>query len=137
MVNSTIAKLYNTIMEQKISTWVESTSKRALGQVGFRPKHSIVDHLVTLRVIMEESWLQGKTIYCCFVNFKKAFDSVPQSELWNRMVEIDMQLEYRVVVACLYEKVKRQLKLDSGFSQYFLSNMGVKQGCPLSLTLFG
>ena len=84
---------------------------------------------------MEESRLQGKTLYCCFVDFKKAFDIVPQSELWNRMAEIDMPLEYRV--ARLYEQVKCQLKMDSGFSKHFLSNMGVKQGCPLSPTLFG
>ena len=50
-------------MEQKVSAWVESQNKRALGQAGFRPKHSTVDHLVTLRVIMEESRLQGKTLY--------------------------------------------------------------------------
>ena len=43
MGSSTTANLYSTIMEQKISTWAESTSKRALGQAGFRPKHSIVD----------------------------------------------------------------------------------------------
>ena len=43
IVSSTIAKLCSTIMEQKISTWAKSTSKRALGQAGFRPKHSIVD----------------------------------------------------------------------------------------------
>ena len=90
-------------MEQKISTWTESTNKRTLGQAGFRPKHATVDHLVTLRVIKEESRLQGKTLYCGFVDFKKAFDTVPRSELWNRMVEIDMPLKDRVGVACLYE----------------------------------
>ena len=136
MVSSTIAKLYSTIIEQNISTWSESTSKKAVGQVGFRPKHSIVDHLVTLRVIMQESRLQGKTLYCCFVDFKKVFDTVPRSELYYRMVEIDMSLGYRVVT-CLHEQVKCQLKMDSGFSKNFLSNMGVKQGCPLSPTLFG
>ena len=55
MVSSTMAKLYSTIMEQTISTWAESTSKISLGQAEFRPKHSTVDHLVTLRGIMEES----------------------------------------------------------------------------------
>ena len=64
-------------MEQKISVWAESASKRAPGQAGFRPKHSIVDHLVILRVIMEESRLQGKTLHCCFLYFKKAFDTEP------------------------------------------------------------
>ena len=137
MVSSTIAKLYSTIMEQKISAWAESHNIRALGQAGFRPKHSTVDHLVTLRVIMEESRLQGKTLYCCFVDFKKAFDTVPRSELWNRMVEIGMPSEYRVAVARLYEEIRCQLETENGFSEYFLSNMVVKQGCSLSPTLFG
>ena len=136
MVSLTIAKLYCTIMEKKISTWVESTRKRPLGQARFRPEHSTMDHLVTLRVIMEESRLQGKTLYFCFVDFQKAFNTIPRSELWNRMIEIDMPLEYKVVIARLYEHVKCQLKMDSGFSKHFLSNMGVKQGCPLSPTLF-
>ena len=55
---------------------------------------------------MEETRLQGKTLFCCFVDFKKAFDIVPRSELWNRMIEIDIPLEYRVAVARLYEQVK-------------------------------
>ena len=57
MVSSSIAKLYSALMEQMISTWAESTSKRALGQARFRPKHFTVDHLVTLIVIMEHSRL--------------------------------------------------------------------------------
>ena len=113
-------------MKQKISTWAESTSKKALGQAGFRPRPSIVDHFVTLRVIMEESRLQGKT-NCCFVDFKKAFDIVSQIELWNRMVETHT-IEYRVVVARIYKQVKCQPKMDCGFSNPFLSSMGVKAG---------
>ena len=50
-----MAKLCNTIMEQKISELVESRIKGAIGQVGFREEHSLVDHLVNFRVNMEES----------------------------------------------------------------------------------
>ena len=53
------------------------------------------------------------------------------------MVEIGMPLEYRVAIARLYEQVRCQLKIENDFSEHFLSNMGVKQGCPLSPTLFG
>ena len=48
-----------------------------------------------------------------------------------------MSLEYSAVVAQLYEQVRCQLKIENGFLEHFLSNMGVKQGCPLSPTLFG
>ena len=61
MVSSTIAKLYSTTMEKKVSAWAESQNKQALGHVGFRSKHSTIEDLVTLSVIMEESCLQGKT----------------------------------------------------------------------------
>ena len=54
----------------------------------------MVDHLAILRVSMEESQLQGKTLYCCFVDFKKTIDNVPQSELWSRIVEMGMPSEY-------------------------------------------
>ena len=49
----------------------------------------------TVRVIMKESQLQGKTLHCCFMDFTKVVDIVPRSELWKRMIEIGMSLEYR------------------------------------------
>lgn len=52
MVGSSMAKLLGSIIEHKIST---HAGKRATGQAGFRPKHSTIDHLIMLRVIMEES----------------------------------------------------------------------------------
>ena len=48
---------------------------------------------------MEESWLQGKTLYCCFVNFKKAFDTMPRSEFLEKN---DKPFEYRAIVAQLW-----------------------------------
>ena len=63
MVNSVMAKLYSTIMEQKISLGVEHYHKLALGEMALDQKQSIVDPFVTLRVIVEESQLQWKTLY--------------------------------------------------------------------------
>ena len=48
-----------------------------------------------------------------------------------------MSLEYQFAIAQLYEQVKCQQKNENGFSEHFFSNMGVKQGCPLSFALFG
>ena len=54
MVSLVMATLYGTIMEQNISSWAEHHQKTSTCQLGFRPKRSIVDHLVTL---------QGESIY--------------------------------------------------------------------------
>lgn len=137
MVGSCMSKLLGSILEQNISSWAETNDKRAREQAGFRPKHSTIDHLVSLRVLMEESRLKGKTLYCCFVDFTKAFDTVPRMGLWKRMEYIGVPEHLRVAVAHLYARVLCQLKTHEGLSQAFSSNMGVKQGCPLSPTLFG
>ncbi|MCJ1429751.1 hypothetical protein MMC29_007666, partial [Sticta canariensis] len=47
------------------------------------------------------SWLSkkhGKKLYCCFVDFKKAFDSVPRHELWSTWSELGIGGD---ILACL------------------------------------
>ena len=83
MVGSTMAKLFSTLLETTLSVWAEKTHKRAKEQAGFRALHNTIDHLVTLQVLMDESRRMGKPLYCCFVDFKKAFDTVPRDGLWE------------------------------------------------------
>ena len=137
MIGSCMSKLLGSILEQLISSWAEANNKRAIEQEGFRPKHSTIDHLMSLRVLMEESRLKGKHLHCCFVDFTKAFDTIPREGLWQRMEHLGVPSHLRAAVAQLYSQVKCQLKTHTGFSRAFFSNMGVKQGCPLSPTLFG
>jgi hypothetical protein len=54
MISSILAKLYGIILEKKISFWLESHGKISKGQAKFMRYHSIVDHLVTFRIIAEE-----------------------------------------------------------------------------------
>ena len=53
------------------------------------------------------------------------------------MEELEVPTEYRVVVYKLYKQVKAKIKTKVGMSECFGSDIGVKEGCPLSPTLFG
>jgi hypothetical protein len=85
MISPILAKLYRIILEKKTSLWLESHSKRAKGQVGFRRYHSIVDHLVTFRIIAEEFCNTKTNLFYCFVDFRKDFNMVPRKKLWNSL----------------------------------------------------
>ena len=85
MVGPIMAKLFGCMMDRKISTWAEKNAKRAKGQAGFRAKHNTIDHLITLRVIMEESKRLGKSLLMCFVEFGITFNTVPREGLFKRM----------------------------------------------------
>jgi len=112
MINPLFAKLFDSMMENRISKWAEVKEKRAKGKAGFRLKHSTVDHGITLRHIIEKVGEGKEEVFCCFVDFKKAFDMVTRDKLWSRMEELEIPLHYRVVVHRLCEEVKVKLELQ-------------------------
>ena len=104
--------------------------KQDKGQAGFRRNHSTMGHLVTLRIIVEESRKNKSDLFCCFVDFRKAFDTVPRSNPWNRLEELKVPFELRVVAIRLYKKFISKFKNNEGWTTYINCNIGVKQGFP-------
>ncbi|MCO5600245.1 hypothetical protein L7F22_054355 [Adiantum nelumboides] len=137
MVGHTLARLYASILEQRLSGWAEEKGVRAKGQAGFRRGFSTLDHILTLRAIIEEGRANGRKIYCCFVDFRKAFDTVPRARLMNRMQTLGVPKEIMWGIMTLYGSVLGRVRTPEGDSDIIQSTIGVKQGCPLSPTLFG
>ena len=78
-VTAILAKLFAMILEDRMSTWAESKQLRAAGQAGFRRDYRTVDNLFVLNSIIEQTKKhRGKKVYCCFVDFRKAFDIIPR-----------------------------------------------------------
>ena len=60
---------------------------RAEGQAGFRPDHRTVDNVFIMQQMLEhyqsKSDKTQRKLYACFVDFKKAFDTVDRCVLWQ------------------------------------------------------
>jgi hypothetical protein len=97
----------------------------------------MIDHSIALRCIIEKVWEKKEEAFCCFVDFKKAFDTVPRDKLWYRMEKLGVPIHLRATIHRLYEEVKVKIRTSAGIFESFRSDIGVKQGCPLSPTLFG
>ena len=80
MISLLLAKLYCIILEKNISEWLEMEGKRVKGQAGLRRNHLAMDHLITLRIIAKECRNNESDLFCCFVDFIKAFDTLPRSK---------------------------------------------------------
>jgi hypothetical protein len=137
MINPLFAKLFGSMLENIINKWAEKEDKCAKGQAGFRPKHSTIDHNITLRHIIEKVWEKKEEAFCCFVDFKKSFDTVPRDKLWHRMEELGIPIHLRASVHRLYEEVKVKIRMSAGISKILGAILGSSKGahCPLpSLT---
>lgn len=96
-----------------------------------------MNYLVTLSIIAQECCNSKSNLFFFFVDFKKDFDTVPRNNLWNRLEEIKVPFELRATAIRLYKTVIAKFKSIKGRSKDLNCNIGVKQGFPLSPTLFG
>ena len=71
------------------------------------------------------------------MDFRKDFDTVPRNNVWNRLEELKVHFELRATAIRLYENVIAKFKNNEGWLKDIKCTMRVKQGFPLSPTLFG
>ncbi len=91
MVGPILAKLFVMILDKRLSKWAEQYGLHAKGQVGFRKDYRITNQFFILRTLIEQSKAKKKPLYCCFVDFKKAFDTVPGEVLWQVLAIVDVE----------------------------------------------
>jgi len=86
-----IAKLFAMILDHRITVWAEDEGIKATGQPGFRKDVCMTGSIFVSKSLIDEQKqtrqfaLQGKAsgkLYCCFVDFKKALDTLPCGLLW-------------------------------------------------------
>jgi hypothetical protein len=70
------------------------------------------------------------------MDLRKAFDSVVRSHVWQRLYDMGVQGKFLHAVVALYKDVTYKVKFSNGVSPAFHSNIGLRQGCPLSPILF-
>ena len=68
---------------------------------------------------MEECRNDKSNLLCCFMDFRKDFDAVPRSNLWNRLEEIKVHFELRAAAIRLYENVIAKFKTNKGWSKKY------------------
>ena len=78
-----------------------------------------------------------KKLFCAFIDYKKAFDSVQRGLLWGKLLNSGVNGKVLRVIRDMYAKAKSCVKTRHSLSQFFfffVSNVG--QGENLSPVLF-
>ena len=87
-VNSNLGKLFCSILNSRIMSYLTDSNVLSKSQIGFIPKHRTTDHIFTLHTLIQKHVHQknkGK-IYACFVDFRKAFDSIWHNGLFYQLL---------------------------------------------------
>ena len=77
-----------------------------------------------------------KKLYCAFIDFAKAFDTVWRNGLWNKLLINQINGKMYNVIFNMYQNIKSRIQYNKETSNYFECNAGVRQGENLSPFLF-
>jgi hypothetical protein len=127
-------KVFSTIILQRIRKRTEEILSEA--QAGFRANRSTIDQIFTLRQIAEKYDEFGKDLYVCYIDFRKAFDSVWRRGLWRVMRHYGYPEKIVRLLESAYKDTFSAVRVDGELSEWFRTIMGVLQGCVLSPLLF-
>ena len=133
---SCICKLFTSVLNKRLLTWSNDNEIITDAQFGFRPKSGTSEAIFALHYIISKTLCKKGRLYCCFVDYKKAFDSVNRKNLWYKLSKVGICGKLLNVVKSMYENVKSCVTIEGLKSEYFRSSLGLMQGEVLSPILF-
>ena len=135
-LSSCLGKLFNSILNTRLTAFLEENNLIPIEQIGFKKNHRTSDHLFIVRNLMEKYKKNKKSLFLCFIDFRKAFDTVWHAGLLFKLVSVGISSKFYAIIKSMYHNVQLTVQCGNSISPFFCSRSGVRQGDNLSPTLF-
>ena len=118
-MSSCLGKLFCAILNQRLK-FIETNKLLHPSQIGFLPGHRTTDHVFTVKTLIDKHVNHRKEpIYACFVDFKKAFDSVWHQGLLHKLLSYNIDNNIFRLIKDLYSKSYCAIKLGQHRTKHF------------------
>ena len=131
---SHMSKITLNIIQQRLISFVESEVSDA--QCGFVSGKSTVDAIFRVRGLAQAYLAVKHPLHLIFVDFRKAFDSVTHTKLFEMLRRLGMAEDLVRIIENLYRNAHGTISWKGHSSVPFPTSAGVRQGCPISPSLF-
>ena len=135
-ISSCLGKFFTSILNYRLNTFLEEHEILNKNQIGFRYGFRTSDHIPVLKTLIDFYKLHKKPLFACFIDFRKAYDIVWREGLFFELIQNGCSKNFVRILLSMYSSVKYKVKLSSGSTPVFSSNIGLKQGCNMSPSLF-
>ena len=135
---NSLLKLLCSILNKRLTKFCEDNNIRSKEQIGFCKNTRTSDHIFTLKTLVNKyvTDKKGKKLYTCFIDFKKAFDSVWHEGLLRKLENKGINGKFLEIIRNIYKRNSCAIKINGKITNYIPYNKGVQQGNPLSPLLF-
>lgn len=99
---SCLYKVFASTLLRRITKTIDEN--QPIEQAGFMKNYSTVDHMHTLKLIIEKYKGHVLPLYIAFIDFSKAFDSISHNSIWNALTEQGIDQDYIELIKIIYAK---------------------------------
>ena len=130
---------YRAILTIRLTDRAETNNVLDESQAGFRNGYSTMDNVFSLQALVQKYLCRDRgRFYCIFIDFKRAFDSLQHSNLWNSLERngIKQNGKFLMIFKSMYSRLKSCVKVKNGLTQFFKCYIGTRKGCVSSPIIF-
>jgi exonuclease III len=132
---SHMLKLFLRVIHARLYSKCEEISGDS--QYGFKKGLGCREAIFGLKMCMQKCYDMRKNLFICFVDYRKAFDTIKHAPLMKLLKEVGVDGKDLRIINNLYKDQYAQVRLgDNTTTEAFKIRKGVRQGCILSPMLF-
>jgi hypothetical protein len=123
-------KLLGRVFSERLTKFSDAFLLLNENQCGFQRGYSAVDNLFIIHSLFEILKFKKKKIFCAFIHFEKAFDTLYLDALRYRLLLNNVNgNRFNVInIVNMYEGTKSCIMYKDSKSDYFPCSNGVRQG---------
>ena len=130
-------KVFLKVVARRLSAYCEAKGLLPKEQSGFRPDRSTTDMMFVVHRLQEIRRKAGVSLFMCFIDLQKAYDTVDCTLLWQVFTCIGVPPQMIAVIQQFPDGMRACVRPDDGVcSDWFEVEQGLRQGCVLSSLLF-
>ena len=139
----TVYKLYTSILSRRLNDCIGLKKKldapdliTSHEQVGFEQTEGCSEHIFELQSCLNNAIRNRFNLYVCFLDLSNAFGSIPHQVIHLMLRRLGLGARFSDIVNDMYSGATMSVKTTDAETDKISIDSGVKQGDPLSPTLF-
>jgi hypothetical protein len=131
---SVLGKIYVSVLNERVTAWVEGNEILVEEQAGFRKDRNCADQLFIITEMIKNR--RPMKTQCCFIDIQKAYDRIWREGLWYKLQKYGMSGKMWRILQNIYASVESCVLVNEQRSRFFEVDVGLRQGCLMSPILF-
>ena len=135
-ISTVLYRIFTKILVKNVMNWMENNTILGEMQNGFRSDRRGDDNIFILTSAIELSRSDQTGLICAYLDCTAAYDRVNRQKLWRKLRNINMKESWVEMIQNLYTHNRASMTYNNTKSRWIETNVGLRQGCPLSCVLF-